>query len=80
MLVSSQPYTKQYIFPFWSLGTLIRVILLAICVALPFFLAYSTPSTYPCHSDFYLTSKLTTFDEIITYNYQYHIAITTSQG
>ena len=44
MLVSSQPYIKNYLFPFWSLGTLVRVVMLVAAVTLPFFLAYSTPS------------------------------------
>ena len=61
MLVSSQPYSKQYLFPFWSLCTLIRLTILAVPVALPFFLAYATPSTIPLTIDFYLTSKLATF-------------------
>jgi hypothetical protein len=62
MLVSSQPYSKQYLFPLWSLGTLIRLAVLSVAVALPFFLAYATPSTPPIIIDFYLTSKLTTFE------------------
>lgn len=45
MHVSSQPYLKTYMFPLFSLGTLIRITVLVIAVVLPFFMTYSTPST-----------------------------------
>jgi hypothetical protein len=45
MKVSSQPYLKTYIFPLFSLGTLLRLLFLALAVIVPFFLTYSTPST-----------------------------------
>ena len=45
MLVSTQKYVRNYLFPFWSLGTLVRVVFLVAAVVLPFFLAYLTQST-----------------------------------
>ena len=47
MQVSVQPYQKDYSFPLFSLTALVRLLSLFIAVALPFFLAYATPSTSP---------------------------------
>ena len=47
MQVSVQPYQKDYSFPLFSLTALVRRLSLFIAVALPFFLAYATPSTSP---------------------------------
>ena len=47
MQVSSQPYLKTYHFPPFSIATLLKLLLLIISIALPFFLTYSTPSTHP---------------------------------
>lgn len=45
MHVSSQPYLKTYLFPLFSLGTAVRLVVLILAVVLPFFMTYSTPST-----------------------------------
>lgn len=53
MKVSSQPYIKTYIFPLFSLGTLLRILFLVLAVALPFFITYSTPSKYIAMKTFF---------------------------
>lgn len=80
MLVSSQPYLKTYLFPFWSLGTLIRVGMLVLAVVLPFFMTYSTPRKSNVSLEFFLASRLEALEQSITYNYNYHISITTTNG
>lgn len=46
MQVSSQPYRKTYTFPLLSVAALGKLLLIVLSIALPFFVTYSTPSTF----------------------------------